>query len=173
MLINRSPKYGADYSAGYVMFTRQPEALLSDAIKRVTAHRADLAATHCGLVVEKGLVAEAKLGGFRISPLQDYFDDPETLVWFRRPNLLTAERAGVMTGAARLWAAQEIPYDTMGLVGFLLPGEWQEDDKLFCSEAVHKLLTLAGLGPQGDTRPAHEWSPADLDDALSLWMPPL
>lgn len=106
-----------------------------------------LVATHCGVVLEDGYVAEAWYPRFRIVPLRERLEKRAPLIWLKTPAGQTRESAAELCRRAR--ELEGVEYDTWGVVGFTLSDQddvGQHENRLnnpakyFCSEAVDSLL---------------------------------
>lgn len=180
MLVLPQPAPGRDYGQGWIAFTNRDDSLISGGIGWVTApelqRAGHLVATHCGLVVDLDHIAEAHMPSFSVSPLAPLIGpDKDVAIWFRKPLGLTAVAAEHMAAVAQGWARDQVGYDQLGVAGFVLPGDPEDPEKLFCSEAVVTLLLEAEkfmsrpLPGALHEIPAHHWSPHALDTLDGLW----
>ena len=86
------PVYGDNYKAGYIGFTHAGSSLLSCGIAHFTrwSRLADIHVTHALVVTGENECVEM-LGGKAVvkSPLDRYFNDPKTQIFFRKPRKCT------------------------------------------------------------------------------------
>jgi hypothetical protein len=135
---------------GQVFFTMS-NGFISDGIARETAPQryeaGQLVATHVGVVLEDGYVAEAWQPDWRIAPLRERLEQRDSLVWLKEPAGQTEASAAALCQAAR--DLEGTPYDYGGVIGFTLSDNddqgqdpnWLENrKKFFCSEGVDVLL---------------------------------
>ncbi|TSA33308.1 MAG: hypothetical protein D4R65_07930 [Verrucomicrobiaceae bacterium] len=88
-----APAFGDNYKPGYIGFTHTGSSQLSTGIAWFTrwSRLSDIHVSHVLVVTGNNECVEA-LGGKGIvkSPLNKYFDDPKTQIFFRRPRKCTA-----------------------------------------------------------------------------------
>lgn len=88
-----APVFGDNYKPGYIGFTHTGSSLLSTGIAYFTrwSRLSDIHVSHILVVTGNNECVEA-LGGKGVvkSPLNKYFDDPKTQIFFRRPRKCTA-----------------------------------------------------------------------------------
>jgi len=106
-----------------------------------------LVASHCGIVLEEGYVAEAWWPAWRLTSLVPRLHARFPWIWVKTPVGQTPESAAELCRLAR--DLDGTPYDTWGVVGFALSGQddkgrqenrLNDPEKYFCSEGVDTLL---------------------------------
>lgn len=87
-----APEFGENYKPGYIGFTHTGSPLLSTGIAHFSrwSRLSDIHVSHALIVTGENECVEA-LGGKGVvkSPLDQYFDDPKTQVFFRKPRKCT------------------------------------------------------------------------------------
>ncbi|MFH2126990.1 MAG: hypothetical protein ABIK12_10765 [Pseudomonadota bacterium] len=128
MFCKLTPRFGRDYWVGDVGFFRQPGAFLSHNISMDTYRdmvlAGELVASHTGVIVSETHLVEATTPVVRRWPLAEYFRDPETLLWIKRPLGQTRASGEAMGRFAAGVVGQ--PYDVSAIIGLMLS---DEDDK--------------------------------------------
>ena len=87
------PAYGDNYKPGFLGFTQTGSSMLSVGIAHFTrwSRLSDIHVSHVLVVTGKNECVEALAGkGVVKSPLEDYFNDPKTQIFFRKPRKCTA-----------------------------------------------------------------------------------
>lgn len=106
-----------------------------------------LVASHCGIVLENGYVAEAWWPAWRVVSLFPRLQTRTPLVWVKTPAGQTRRSAAELCRLAR--ELDGTPYDTWGVLGFTLSDKDDQgqtenrlhsSEKYFCSEGVDVLL---------------------------------
>lgn len=106
-----------------------------------------LVASHCGIVLEDGYVAEAWWPTWRVVPFGPRLQTRTPWVWVKTPAGQTPESAAELCRLAL--QLDGTPYDTWGVVGFTLSDKddqgreengLSDSEKYFCSEGVDTLL---------------------------------
>jgi hypothetical protein len=102
--INQEPVYGDNYAAGYTGFTaRCDPGHISKGIAWFSRwdKESPITVTHALTVTGPGTCIEACMGeGIIESPLSKYFDDPDVLIFFRKPVNLDLRKAAIICEAA-------------------------------------------------------------------------
>lgn len=89
---SQPPRFGENYKAGYVGFTHNGSHFLSQGIAYFTrwSRLSDIHVSHALVVTGENECVEALIGrGVVKSPLDKYFHDPKTQIFFRRPRKCT------------------------------------------------------------------------------------
>lgn len=106
-----------------------------------------LVASHCGIVLENGYVAEAWWPEWRVVSILPRLQERTPWVWVKTPAGQTRDSAAKLCRLARELAGTD--YDTFGVLGFTLSdkddqgqseNKLSDPEKLFCSEGVVTLL---------------------------------
>ncbi len=116
-----APAFGDNYKPGYVGFTRTGSSQMSTGIAYVTrwSRLSDIHVSHVLVVTGNNECVEAVGGkGIVKSPLNKYFDDPKTQIFFRRPRKCTAAVGQRIAGVALAQAG--IKYDDLVLAAQML-----------------------------------------------------
>lgn len=150
MLIIVPPHSALHLEPGQVFFSLG-EGFISRSIALETsrdAYEADLlVASHCGIVLEDGYVAEAWWPEWRVVSILPRLRTRKPLVWVKTPAGQTPESAAELCCLARDLAGT--PYDTWSVMGFTLSDKddqcpeqngLDDPEKYFCSEGVDTLL---------------------------------
>lgn len=150
MLVIPPPHSQHFLKPGQVFFSMS-NGFISDGIARETAPQkyeaGHLVATHVGVVLENGYVAEAWLPEWRVVKLRERLGQRDTLVWLKEPAGQTKASAAELCRLAR--DLEGTPYDTGAILGFTLsdkddvgqsPNFLENHKKYFCSEGVDVLL---------------------------------
>jgi len=185
-MVVTDPRLGVDYKPGYIFFSYVHGNPFSAGVALASEgkdymHDA-LVPSHTGIVLDEGMCIEAIDSGMTITPLSTYLDDRHKMIWFKEPRMLDSAK-GLQWIASKARAMKDIPYDWIGLAGFPLKaaadrGEeenfFQDDDRLFCSEAVATLFKNCPYTPPTSHRrflKKHPswWTPADLNKEGILW----
>ncbi|MBU4566985.1 MAG: hypothetical protein KKE29_19890 [Proteobacteria bacterium] len=184
-LVVPKPEAKRDYQAGQIFFSYIHGSAFSHGIGLVSGGEAflkdELVPSHTGIVLYDGMCIEAISSGMTITPLSKYFDDRHAMIWFKHPRML--DPRGLLWIVEEAKKMEGIPYDWLGLGGFPLTdpedrGEndnfFQDDDRLFCSEAVATLLKNCPYTPPTSKRrflKKHPswWTPHDLNSEGILW----
>lgn len=99
-----SPKYGINYRKGDIGFTFHTKSIMASAISYFTRwHRSShVKVAHSFIVVDGSTCVEALAEtGVREKKLTDYFNDKNTIVFFRRPKGITKEIANEIAENAK------------------------------------------------------------------------
>ncbi len=150
MLVVLPPHNANILEPGQVFFSLD-DGLISHGIAMETDHhnyKADLlVASHCGIVLENGYVAEAWWPAWRVYSLIPRLQTRTPWVWVKTPAGQTPKSATEICRRAR--ELDGTPYDTWGVVGFTLSEKddqscdengLSDPEKYFCSEGVDTLL---------------------------------
>lgn len=167
------PLYGVNYGNGYTGFTCPVKpGMLSRGIAYFTRfdRLGDITVTHALTVTGQDTCVEALVDrGVVETPLQHYFEDPDTLIFFRKPRRLDSAAERIILNAVyahvgdaydkRLIAAHAITGSFFGRFASLVSqGEsdafvaWMLDNPIawICSEyaawALNKVPALSGHG---------------------------
>ncbi|MGP1387889.1 MAG: hypothetical protein ACTS2F_30410 [Thainema sp.] len=120
---NKAPAYVQNYNRGYIGFTYSDSNLVSLGIAYFTGlgRMSDIITTHTLLVTgpDRCIEAHAK-GGVQCSTLSQYFDDPTTDIFFRKPRNLDEEIATRII--ARAEQEMNRPYDLSLISAHMLSG---------------------------------------------------
>lgn len=151
MLLNLYPVFGVDYWIGDCMFTRTPGSFLSDNIVDNTYPEdyaaGVLMASHVGGVESATDIVEAWSPDVRRWPLRNYFQDQETLIWFKRPLGQTQESALALAKFMASHVGED--YDESALIGLALtdnddksnkPNRLADRNEWFCSQLYTQAL---------------------------------
>ncbi len=86
---NVAPVYGHNYKPGYIGFTNRDSSLVSIGIAHFTGWNAmsDIHVTHALIVLDRNTCIEADFAtnSVKKSSLQNYFENPECQIFFRKP----------------------------------------------------------------------------------------
>lgn len=120
-----APAFGDNYKPGYIGFTHTGSSLLSTGIAYFTrwSRLSDIRVSHVLVVTGNNECVEA-LGGKGVvkSPLNKYFDDPKTHVFFRRPRKCTAAVGQRIAEAALAQVGTK--YDNLLIAAQMLEGSF-------------------------------------------------
>lgn len=119
------PAYGDNYKAGFIGFTHAGSSLLSRGIAHFTrwSRLSDIHVSHALVVTGENECVEA-LGGKGVvkSPLDRYFNDPKTQIFFRKPRKC-AQALGQRIAETAL-AQVGTKYDSLLLAAQMLEGSF-------------------------------------------------
>jgi hypothetical protein len=108
-LTSVEPKYGVNYKVGYSFGTFNDKSFISKGIAWFT--RFDYAnmpkVSHVGFVADEATALESHAStGVSLNHLAEYFDDPHTHIFFRKPHPWTEDMGGylIKRGMAKLGA---------------------------------------------------------------------
>ena len=86
---NVAPRYGENYKPGYVGFTNKDSSVVSIGIAHFTGwnHMSDIHPTHTLIVLDRNTCIEADsiTNSVRKTSLQNYFDNSDCQIFFRKP----------------------------------------------------------------------------------------
>ena len=119
------PEFGENYRAGYIGFTFTGSSLLSTGIAYFTrwARLGDIRVSHALVVTAENECVEALAGkGVVRSPLDRYFNDPKTQIFFRKPRKCTPA-VGRRIAATAL-AQVGTKYDNLVIAAQILEGSF-------------------------------------------------
>lgn len=97
------PQYGVNYARGYIGFTMTHGNFISDGIAYFErwVRMGDIAVSHVFIVAGDNELVEAHIEhGVQRDCISKYFDDPNVLVFFRKPRGLTPAMADIIADAA-------------------------------------------------------------------------
>lgn len=97
------PEYGVNYDKGYIGFVYNDKSWISEGIVYFTKwdDLYHIPVNHALIVEDKDNCIEAMMTkGVKRTPLKEYFNDPHTHIFFRKPNELTSDIAAKITGTA-------------------------------------------------------------------------
>lgn len=97
------PQYGVNYDKGYIGFVYNDKSWISEGIVYFTKwdDLYNIPVNHALIVEDQDNCIEAMmLEGVKRTPLKQYFNDPHTHIFFRKPNKLNSDIAKKITGAA-------------------------------------------------------------------------
>lgn len=123
--IDTKPLYGENYKPGYIGFTFTDGSFISSGIAWFTrwdrkkgSDVPNLKLSHVVLVVDKDTVLEATWPRIKLTPIAEFFDDPDIHICFRKPKGLTPEIAAAMIEQGSIRIGEK--YDISLIVGQLL-----------------------------------------------------
>ena len=87
--ISVAPVYGKNYKPGYIGFTNRDNSLVSIGIAHFTGwnHMSDIHPTHTLIVLDRNtcIEADSTTNSVKKTSLQNYFDNPDCQIFFRKP----------------------------------------------------------------------------------------
>lgn len=98
------PRYGDNYKLGYIGFSFNDASIVSKGIAYLTrwTRLGDVRVSHALVVAGDGVCVEAQIErGVVERPLANYFDDPHSHLFFRKPRGYTPELGGRIAASAR------------------------------------------------------------------------
>jgi hypothetical protein len=119
------PTFGDNYKTGYIGFTHSSKSPVAAGISYFTrwSRLSDIHVSHVMVVTGENECVEALADkGVVKSPLQKYFDDPGTRIFFRKPRKLTAEIGARLAETALAQVGTK--YDHLLLAAQLLEGSF-------------------------------------------------
>lgn len=166
MYILQNPVYNEDYKDGYVFFSYTKRDFISAGIALFQAceMKSGHPISHCGIISGPGRCLESTTPTTMESDfVKKYLEDPNTIVFIRKPKNYTSEMAQKMIEEGRKHIGEKYSY--LGLLGsairvviswgFKLFSKlrYKQDplnasDRTFCSEYV-ALCMRAGMGKMG------------------------
>jgi len=102
---SQAPAYGDNYKPGYIGFTQTGSSLLSTGVAHLTrwSRLGDIHISHVLVVTGENECVEALPGkGVVKAPLERYFNDPKTQVFFRKPRKCT-QALGQRIAETAIW----------------------------------------------------------------------
>lgn len=126
-LTDAVPEYGRNYGKGYIGFCYDPTSFLSKSIAKATEHcnYSDIKVSHALIVVSENTCVEADAFSKKVieAPLSKYFDDPNEVIFFRKPKDLNDVVADEIATLARSKIGCKYEYaEILGHLGKSLPG---------------------------------------------------